>query len=63
MAEEIHCRRDVGRAEVARQAITETGERERRRTWLAAEARNLMENEDYVREAREVVRMMEISRQ
>ena len=52
-------RRGVTRAEAARQAIAETAERERRRAGLAAEVRVLMENEDYVREAREVAEMME----
>ena len=57
--EEIARRRGVSRAEAARQAITETAERERRRTGLAAEARILMEDEGYVREAREVASLME----
>ncbi len=57
--EEIARRRGVSRAEAARQAITETAERERRRTGLAAEARGLMRNEAYVREAREVAGLME----
>jgi hypothetical protein len=52
-------RRGVRRAEAARQAITETAERERRRTGLAAEARALMEDEGYVREARAVASLME----
>ncbi len=47
------------RAEAARQAITETAERERRRAGLAAEVRALMANEAYVREAREVAELME----
>ncbi len=47
-------RRGITRAEAARQAIAETAERDRRRGGLAAEARALMENEEYVREAREV---------
>lgn len=57
--EEIARRRGVSRAEAARQAITETAERERRRTGLAAEARGLMENRAYVREAQEVAGLME----
>jgi predicted transcriptional regulator len=57
--EEIARRRGVSRAEAARQAITETAERERRRTGLAAEARALMEDTRYVREAQDVVRLME----
>jgi hypothetical protein len=57
--EEIARRRGVSRAEAARQAITETAERERRRGGLAAEVRNLMSNDNYVREAREVAGMME----
>ncbi len=47
------------RAEAARQAIAETAERERRRAGLAAEARALMRDKDYVREAREVAQLME----
>jgi predicted transcriptional regulator len=57
--DEIARRRGLSRAEAARQAIAETAERERRRSGLAAEARRLMENEDYVREAREVAGLME----
>jgi predicted transcriptional regulator len=57
--EEIARRRGVSRAEAARQAITETAERERRRRGLAAEARDLMEDRGYVREAREVASLME----
>lgn len=57
--EEIARRRGVSRAEAARQAITETAQRERRRTGLAAEARSLMEDKGYVREAREVASLME----
>jgi hypothetical protein len=47
------------RAEAARQAIAETAERERRRAGLAAEARALMNDRAYVREAREVAALME----
>jgi hypothetical protein len=50
------------RAEAARQAITETAERERRRSGLAAEARRLMQDKNYVREAREVADLMETLR-
>jgi predicted transcriptional regulator len=57
--EEIARRRGVSRAEAARQAITETAARERRRTGLAAEARSLMDDAGYVREAREVASLME----
>jgi hypothetical protein len=49
----------VTRAEAARQAITETAERERRRTGLASEVAALAANLDYVREARVVAAMME----
>jgi predicted transcriptional regulator len=57
--EEIARQRGVSRAEAARQAITETAKRERRRSGLAAEARSLMEDKGYVREAREVASLME----
>ncbi len=57
--EEIAHRRGVTRAEAARQAITETAERDRRRSGLAAEARALMGDPDYVRESREVSALME----
>jgi predicted transcriptional regulator len=57
--EEIARRRGVSRAEAARQAITETAERERRRTGLAAETRSLMEDQGYVRESQDVVSLME----
>jgi predicted transcriptional regulator len=57
--DEIARRRGVSRAEAARQAIAETAERERRRGGLSAEARRLMQNEDYVREANEVADLME----
>jgi Ribbon-helix-helix protein, copG family len=57
--EELARRRGVSRAEAARQAIVETTERERRRRGLAAEARRLMEDREYVREAREVAALME----
>jgi hypothetical protein len=57
--EEIARRRGISRAEAARQAITETAERERRRGGLAAEARSLMQDPGYVCEAREVAGLME----
>ena len=57
--EEIARRRGVSRSEAARQAIAETAERERRRTGLAVEARRLMEDPKYVREARDVASLME----
>ena len=60
--DEIARRRGVSRAEAARQAIAETAERERRRGGLAAEARRLMQNKDYVREARDVAGLMETLR-
>lgn len=60
--DEIARRRGLSRAEAARQAIAETAERERRRRSLAAEARRLMQDGDYVREAREVAELMETLR-
>jgi predicted transcriptional regulator len=57
--DEIARRRGISRAEAARQAISETAERDRRRGGLAAEARRLMEDESYVKEAREVAGLME----
>lgn len=57
--DEIARRRGVTRAEAARQAIAETAERDRRRVGLAAEARALMADPAYVREAREVAALME----
>lgn len=57
--DEIARRRRVTRAEAARQAIAETAERERRRAGLAAEAAALARDPAYVREAREVARLME----
>lgn len=57
--DEIARRRGVTRAEAARQAIAETAERERRRSGLADEARRLMQDSSYVREAREVAALME----
>jgi predicted transcriptional regulator len=57
--EEIARRRGVSRSEAARQAIAETAERERRRAGLAAEARMLMKDDAYVREAQEVAELME----
>jgi len=57
--DEIARRRGISRAEAARQAIAETAERERRRSGLAAEARRLMGNDGYVKEALEVANPME----
>lgn len=57
--DELARRRGITRAEAARQAIAETAERERRRRGLAAEARALMKDQEYVREAREVAVLME----
>lgn len=57
--EDLARRRGVSRAEAARQAITETAERERKRSGVAAEVRRLMEDQDYIREAREVAEEME----
>jgi predicted transcriptional regulator len=57
--DELARRRRVTRAEAARQAITETAARERRRAGLAAEASALMADPEYVAEAREVAALME----
>jgi predicted transcriptional regulator len=57
--DEIARRRGITRAEAARRAIAETAKRERRRADLAAEARRLMQDRAYVREAREVALLME----
>jgi predicted transcriptional regulator len=57
--EQIARRRGVSRAEAARQAIAETAAREVRRGGLAAEVRQLMGDEGYVCEAREVAALME----
>lgn len=57
--QEIARHRGVSRAEAARQAIAETAERERRRIGLAAEARQLMQDKTYAREASEVAALME----
>lgn len=57
--DEIARRRRLTRAEAARQAITETAERERRRAGLAAEAAALVQDRAYVAEAREVAALME----
>ena len=57
--DEIARRRGVSRAEAARQAIAETAARDRRRTGLAAEARRLARDPEYVREAQEVAALME----
>lgn len=60
--DEIARRKGLSRAEAARQAIVETAERERRRTGLAAEARRLMQDRHYVKEARETAELMETLR-
>jgi predicted transcriptional regulator len=57
--DEIARRRGISRAEAARQAIAETAERERRRGGLAAEARRLMADDAYVKEALDVADLME----
>jgi predicted transcriptional regulator len=57
--DELARRRGITRAEAARRAIAETAERERRRSGLAAEARRLMKNPDYIDEARDVAAMLE----
>ena len=57
--DELARRRRVTRAEAARQAITETAARERRRAGLAAEAAALIANPDYLAEAQEVAALME----
>jgi predicted transcriptional regulator len=57
--DELARRRHVTRAEAARQAITETAARERRRAGLAAEAAALMADANYLTEAREVTALME----
>jgi hypothetical protein len=60
--DEIATTRGLSRAEAARQAIAETAERERRRSELADEARRLMQDKDYVREADDVAALMETLR-
>ena len=57
--DEIARRRGITRAEAARSAITETAARERRRSGLAAEARRLMQDPAYIKEARDVAALME----
>jgi hypothetical protein len=57
--EDLARMRGVTRAEAARQAIAETAEREQKRSGLAAEARRLMNDPSYVKEAREIVELME----
>ena len=57
--DEIARRRGVTRSEAARQAISETAERDRRRSGLAAEAARLAKDSAYLREARDVVALME----
>ncbi|MGI8622797.1 MAG: ribbon-helix-helix protein, CopG family [Solirubrobacteraceae bacterium] len=56
--EEIARRRGVTRAEAARQAITETAQRERRRAGLAAEVQALTDERAYLEEVREVAALM-----
>jgi hypothetical protein len=60
--DEIAHRRGLTRAEAARQAITETAARERKRSGLAAEVRRLMQDDGYVREAHDVADLMETLR-
>ncbi len=57
--EELARLRGIGRAEAARQAIEEAAEREQKRTGLAAEARKLAADPEYVAEAREIVEWMD----
>jgi predicted transcriptional regulator len=57
--EELARRRGISKAEAARQAILETALRERTKRGLAAEARRLMADPNYVDEAREVSELME----
>lgn len=51
--------RGIGKAEAARQAIQEVAQREQARRGLAAEARRLMADPDYVEEAQQVSELME----
>lgn len=51
--------RKISKAEAARQAIEEAAERERKRRDFAADARRLAEDPAYVKEARELVALME----
>ncbi|HKB51328.1 MAG TPA: CopG family transcriptional regulator [Solirubrobacterales bacterium] len=60
--DELARRRGITRAEAARRAITETAERERKRSGLANEARRLMEDSNWVSEAEDVAGMMEALR-
>lgn len=57
--DEIARRRGVSRSEATRLAVAETARRDRRRAGLAAEARRLMADPEYVAEAREVAALME----
>ena len=57
--DELARRRGVTRAQAAREAIVEAVARERRRSGLAAEARRLAADPDYIAEAREVATLME----
>jgi hypothetical protein len=51
--------RGISKADAARQAIEETAAQERKRSSLAAEARQLASDPAYVAEAREIVDLME----
>jgi predicted transcriptional regulator len=57
--DELARRRNVTRAEAARQAIAEAVKRERRRARLAAEAAALMRDPAYAVEARRVAGLMQ----
>lgn len=57
--EELARLRGISRAEAARQAIEEVANRERKRSGLAAEARKLAADPEYVAEARKIVEWME----
>jgi hypothetical protein len=60
--DEIARRRGLSHAEAARQAITETAARERRRGGLASEVRRLIQDEHYAQEAQDVSDLMETLR-
>jgi len=57
--DEIARSRGISRSEAARQAISETAERERRRVGLRAEGLALARNPTYVKEALAVASLME----
>jgi hypothetical protein len=57
--DQIARRRGITRAEAARRAIAETAERDRKRAGLAAEARRLMNDRAYVRDAHELAALMQ----